>query len=137
MTKEERNARQRIYRAKNKNRASIKYESTVKGFLMRMYRNMKSRIDGVQKHNAHLYEGKCLMPKNVFYEWASAHPDFQELWKKYVESGYDRNLAPSPDRINTDDGYHTGNLRFITALDNALQGLSEWRQKRKTRRSAV
>jgi len=43
---------------KNGNAITHKYEKTKNGFLMRVYRNMRSRIAGVQKEKFHLYAGK-------------------------------------------------------------------------------
>src|SRR5437868_1147795 len=61
---------QRRIRAKINNRYTHKYEKTPKGFLMRLYRNMQSRVTGVQKKKYHLYEGKELLPRAEFYDWA-------------------------------------------------------------------
>jgi len=44
MTREEKNEKQRRLRDANGNYYTKKYEKTPKGFLMRLYRNMKSRI---------------------------------------------------------------------------------------------
>ena len=67
MTKEEKLKWQRERRKNNGNASTKKYEKTKNGFLMRCYRNMKSRITGVQKQKAHLYVGKSLLEKELFY----------------------------------------------------------------------
>lgn len=133
MTREEKNKYQREYRARTKGAATKKYEKTLPGFIMRQYRNIKSRIEGVQTHNSHLYAGKFLMPKEEYYAFALNDPDFNLLWAEYAASGYDSSKAPSPDRKDSSDGYRVSNIRFIPALDNALQGLSEWRRRRNSR----
>ncbi len=61
---------QRIRRKKDGNKNTKKYEKTHKGFLMRLYRNMQSRVTGVQKLKYHLYEGLTILPRKEFYEWA-------------------------------------------------------------------
>jgi hypothetical protein len=66
----DKNEKQRLYREKTNNSISKKYEKTPNGFLMRMYRNMKSRVSGVQIQKFHLYEGKELLGKEDFYAWA-------------------------------------------------------------------
>lgn len=33
---------------------------------MRVYRNMKSRVEGIQKLKSHLYEGKEILDKQSF-----------------------------------------------------------------------
>ena len=70
------NTRQREYRLKNSNKNTIKYEKTIKGFLVRLYRNMQSRIDGVQKRKHYLYKGKELLSREDFYSWALNNKKF-------------------------------------------------------------
>ena len=99
-----------------------KYEKTPNGFLMRMYRNMKSRILGIQKAKRHLYEGKYLLPKEEFYEWAKNSPQFMVLFDKWVKSGYDRKLSPSVDRIDSSKGYTIENMEWVTHSENSRRG---------------
>jgi len=99
--------------------ADKEYEKTPKGFLMRLYRNMKSRIKGVQKKKFHLYEGKYLLPKQEFYSWAEFHPQYVQLFNNYVANGHDRKLAPSVDRINPDLGYIIENMEWVTMSENS------------------
>jgi hypothetical protein len=120
--REIKNAKQREYRAKNNNKEIKKYEKTKKGFLMRMYRNMKSRINGVQWQKAHLYCGKKLIEKEVFYKWANGNSKFHELFDAYEKSGYDRKLAPSVDRVNSSIGYELDNMEFVTHSVNSSRG---------------
>lgn len=120
MTKQERLAYQRQYR---KLRGyDKKYEKTPKGFLMRMYRNMKSRIEGVQKQKHHLYEGKELFDKDEFYNWAIQQPAFHSLFQAYVEANYDRKLAPSVDRVDSTQGYNFNNVEWVTHSENSRRG---------------
>jgi len=113
------NKRQRANRIKTKNISTLKYEKTIKGFLVRLYRNMKSRIDGVQKEKKHLYCGKELMSKEDFYEFSLKNDTFFELFKEYEQSGYLRKLAPSIDRIDSSKGYFVGNIEFVTMSENS------------------
>lgn len=62
-----RNKHQREKRKREGNIITRRYEKTPKGFLMRGYRNMQSRVTGVQKKKAHLYLGKELLPRDEFY----------------------------------------------------------------------
>jgi hypothetical protein len=117
------NERQREYRRNNKNKVARKYEKTEKGFMVRLYRNMKSRVSGVQKQKFHLYEGKTLLSKEEFYEWFKNNKDKDELFRNYEESGFDRKLAPSVDRIDSSKGYELDNIRLITHLENSRLGL--------------
>lgn len=115
-------ANQRAKRKANGNADTIKYERTKHGKLMRTYRNMKSRIEGVQWQKAHLYVGKYLMPKDEFYAWAVMNPDFHRLYAAWVESGYDRKLAPSVDRVDSGVGYRAWNMQWVTHSENSRRG---------------
>lgn len=114
--------RQREYRKATGNAATKKYERTPKGKLMRLYRNMRSRINGVQKSKAHLYAGKSLLSKEEFYDWAESHPDWLKLYSNWVESGFDRKLAPTVDRIDPSKGYELSNMRWLTHSENSRLG---------------
>ncbi len=95
---------------------------TPQGFVMRTYRNMQSRIVGIQKKKAHLYQGLALLPRPVFYAWTLADDsDFWPLWTAWHESGRSRRLSPSIDRINPDAGYTLDNMRWITHSENSRQ----------------
>jgi hypothetical protein len=112
------NEEQRISRVGNNNVHTFNYEKTHKGFLVRLYRNMKSRIKGVQKHNYKLYEGRELLNKDDFYKWSLNNKDFFVLFENYKASGYNRKLAPSVDRINSKIGYTIDNMEFVTLSEN-------------------
>lgn len=128
--KDKKNERQRAYRLKNGDIHTKRYEKTPNGFLMRMYRNMESRITGIQKQKFHLYEGKDILPREEFYKWALNDSTFWRLFKAYEGSGYDRKLAPSVDRINSAEGYHLSNMEFVTHSENSRRGsLSKARHK--------
>lgn len=122
MTREERNLYQRIRRKENGNADTLKYERTKKGKIMRIYRNMLSRVTGVQRQKFHLYHGKEILPKNEFYEWAISSKDFHLLFDAWVESGYERRLAPSVDRIDSSRGYSVGNMEWVTHSENSRRG---------------
>lgn len=122
MTKEERLKYQQNRRKANGNADTKKYEKSLGGFIMRMYRNMKSRVTGVQKHKQHLYTGKAILTKEEFYEWALCSPMFRVLWPAYVASGYDRKLAPTVDRKDSSRGYELDNMEWVTHSVNSQRG---------------
>lgn len=126
---EERREYQRQYRLKNNNVCTKKYEKTQKGFLMRLYRNMLSRITGIQKEKHHLYKGKDILSKEAFYEWAQNSPDFFDLWDHYKESGYQQKLAPSVDRKDSSLGYEPHNMEWVTHSENSRRGAIQRHQK--------
>lgn len=108
-----------------------KYEKTKRGFLMRIYRNMQSRVDGVQKKKHHLYAGKSLLPRADFYAWALASERFHELFAAYEASQFDRKLAPSADRVDSGAGYEIDNMEWVTHAENSLRGTqSRWASRR-------
>ncbi len=122
MTGKEKNARQREYRRNNKNRCTAKYEKTRSGFLMRAYRNMQSRVTGVQSAKYHLYKGKELLSREDFYEWAKNDWHFYELWIEYDRSGYQIRLCPSVNRVDSGYGYTVNNMEWVTHSENSCQG---------------
>jgi hypothetical protein len=125
-TKEEINRIQRERRQRNGNIYSVRYEKTPAGFLMRTYRNMKSRVMGVQKKKHHLYAGIHLLDKESFYEWSKANKEFAELFDVWARSAYARALTPSIDRIDPAGGYVIGNMQWITFTENSRRG-GYWR----------
>jgi len=100
-------------------RACAKYErKTKQGFLMRAYRNMLSRVTGVQKLKHHLYVGKELLPREDFYAWSLANQSFHALFDRWLAAGHVRTIAPSVDRINAALGYVLGNIRWVEFSEN-------------------
>lgn len=113
---------QREYRARTGNLCTKKYEKTKKGFLMRLYRNMQSRITGIQKLKFHLYHDKYLLPRDEFYKWALSSDDFHKLFEFWELSKYERKLTPSVDRIDSSMGYSLGNMEWVTHSENSRRG---------------
>ena len=116
------NKHQREKRQREGNIITRRYEKSPKGFLMREYRNMQSRVSGVQKQKAHLYLGKELLSRDEFYTWAMFHADFVILYAKWVRSNYDRKLTPTVDRIDSDQGYVLSNMEWVTHSENSRRG---------------
>lgn len=121
---------QRERRRATANAETCRYErGTKSGFLMRAYRNMQSRVEGVQWRKAHLYEGLALLPRADFYRWADQSSDFHTLWDKWVAHGRDRKLAPSVNRKDAGKGYVLENMEWITHSENSRQGALNRRSK--------
>lgn len=111
--------KQREHRKLTGNASTKKYEKTKRGFLMRAYRNMQSRVTGVQKLKHHLYKGKSILPREQFYEWAISNNSFHHLFAEWEAAGYSRKLTPSTNRINSKRGYELGNMEWITHSENS------------------
>lgn len=119
--------RQRERRKETGNAVTKRYEKTKRGFLMRCYRNMKSRVCGVQKLKAHLYQGKSLLDRDKFYDWSFSDETFHILFDAWEKSNYDRKLTPSVNRIDSDKGYELLNIEWITHSENSSR-TKRWMQ---------
>lgn len=116
------NVKQREYRNRNSDKHTKKYEKTKTGYLMRTYRNMLSRTNGVLKHKQHLYSGKFLLGKEDFYDWSLNNQDFHNLFDEWERQGYPTRLSPSIDRRDSSEGYTISNMRWITHSENSKRG---------------
>lgn len=119
------NSKQRLSRKLNGDMHTKVYEKTPTGYLMRTYRNMLSRVSGVQHRKAHLYSGLEILSKEEFYAWAIINEEFLTLYEAWVESGFEHKLSPSIDRRDSSRGYSLENMRWIThSLNSRLGALS-------------
>lgn len=113
-------ANQRERRRHTGNRETHKYERTnPKGFLMRVYRNMLSRVVGIQKREAHFYEGLPILPKQVFYAWSWSDAEFWRLWEQWQSTERVQTLTPSIDRKDATKGYTLDNMQWVTQSENS------------------
>ena len=122
MNQIERNEWQRLHRKSNGNSDTKKYEKTVNGFLMRLYRNMQSRVTGVQKLKHHLYFGKELLDRESFYTWAKTNTTFLKLFEEWELDQYPRRTTPSVDRVNSALGYTINNMEWVVFHENCRRG---------------
>ena len=123
MKNEAKNTRQRELRNRTGNAHTKKYEKTRKGFLMRSYRNMQSRVQGIQANKAHLYAHIDSIPsRDQFYSWAHSSPDFDRLFIEWEANSYNRKMTPSVDRVDPSKGYDLNNMRWITHSENSRLG---------------
>ena len=127
---EEQLRKQRERRKRTGNATTKKYEKSPKGFLMRLYRNMQSRVTGVQKQKFHLYEGKELLNREDFYNWAIGNPCFLQMFEIYKNSQFNIKLAPTVDRIDSSKGYTLDNIRWLTHSENSRLGRMSYRRKK-------
>lgn len=113
---------QKVSREVNQNNYTKRYEKTKKGFLMRTYRNMQSRITGIQYKKHHLYMGKSILTKEDFYNWALSNNQFKILFEIWEENNYQNRLTPSIDRLDEKLGYIIENIQWITHSENSRKG---------------
>lgn len=100
---------------------------TIAAFLCKMYRDMRARVTGTKKgavadRTKHIYIGKSILPRDVFMQWARNHPDFLNLYKRYVMNDFERRLAPSVNRMDSRKGYTLDNMEWMSSGQNS--GLS-------------
>lgn len=128
-TRSQINEKQRMRRKLKHNNYTKAYEKTFNGFLMRLYRNMTSRINGIQIEKHHLYDGKSILNKDNFYSWANNGVRSYIMFKRWTKNKYDRKQTPSVDRINSCLGYNMTNMEWVTHSENSRRGsINRWRK---------
>ena len=96
-------------------RYNLERSRTRKGLMERLYyaqtRNSKARGHKLQEYT-----------KEEFVEWCIADSIFEELYLKWVDSGYDKYLRPSVDRKDDYLPYTFSNIQLMTWRDNDRKG---------------
>ena len=54
-------------------------------------------------------------------EWVLSQPEYDEIYKAWVLSGYDKNYTPSIDRIDDSKGYSFDNVQIMTWSENRMK----------------
>ena len=129
MTKEERNAKRKIYRKANKEkiaaqmkvyyeankekRATYKkaYKKTIDGLISKIYGQQK-QSSKKRGHQPPTYS------KELLHRWITAHVIFQELYDNWIASNYEKDLVPSVDRLDDSKGYSFDNIQLMTWKEN-------------------
>ena len=94
--------------------AETKYRRTKKGFLSKIYREQKSR----SKKRGHVPPDYTL---EEFRNWALSKNIFHTLFDAYKISEWDKQLAPSADRIDDYEPYSYSNIEWKTWRENHLK----------------
>jgi len=98
------------------------FEKTPKGYLMRMYNNMRRHNKG------------SLPDRQAFYDWALNDATFNHLFQNWKLNGCDRRLAPSINRLNKARGYEMDNIQFTTWANHNSRKRDQSVDKEKRRR---
>lgn len=71
--------------------------------------------------------GKEYLPFSEFWDWyvTETKEVFETMFQAFKDSGFDRTLAPSVDRIDAKNGYQRDNIQWLTLSDNAAKGNRE------------
>lgn len=114
------------YRWRDPNRSRIQdyksyerqYRRTKQGLITRKYSSQlgNSRRRGMEPPS---YSSEELR------DWMLNQPLFHKLFDEWEESGFDRRLNPSVDRINHTKGYSLDNIQLMTMSKNASKGQTE------------
>lgn len=97
-----------------------RYRTNPDRYLKHKYYMMRLRCLG--KTNHHSYDNKEILSFDEWMEWnETVKEKFMELFNNWNKSGWDRNKAPSIDRIDNNKGYTVGNIQWITNRENTLK----------------
>lgn len=94
----------------NKNKCK-EHSRSIDGFISHKYRN---QIDSSNKRN----HPKPNYSLDEFKKWVLSQHNWNTLWNNWVESGYKKDLSPSPDRLNDYLPYTLNNLQLVTWKEN-------------------
>jgi len=98
----------------------VKYYRTKKGLVNSMYGGQRTR-SRAKKYPLPPYSNDELK------DWLFSQPLFHKLYDNWVESGFQRELAPSLDRRNDYKPYTFDNIRLTTWRENKAKGESDRR----------
>lgn len=103
-------------------------DRTVEGHIKRIYGGMKHRVSGGllranmkfngRAHGAEYYVGLPLIAKDEFLTWSLQDPEYRRLHNEWVDSGFERRLTPSIDRIDSRFGYLHPNIEWVSLSEN-------------------
>jgi hypothetical protein len=108
------------------------HNATITSFLNKMYVDMKRRISGKTKDRRY-YLGKSILDKDVFTTWAKNHPDFLKLYKQYYTAKFERRLAPTVNRMDSNKGYTLDNMEWMSLSHNCMMASSLRKMNNKQR----
>lgn len=98
-----------------------KYRKTKVGLIGAIYRNQRSK-SRIRNHPLPDYSLAELK------EWALSQNSYHELHRKWVDSGFNRDLVPSFDRIDDYKPYTFDNLKITTWRENNSKGYAHRRE---------
>lgn len=106
---------------RNNSERNKRYRRTKNGFVNNIYRNQKKS----SKNRGHTPPEYSL---EQLKEWCFTQDIFIKLFDNWVYSGYDKNEAPSIDRIDDYKGYSFDNIQLMTWKENLVKSFTEKKQ---------
>jgi hypothetical protein len=102
------------------NKINKDYRYTFIGKIKRTYSQMYMRVSPNCKQYLS-YKGLKICSKEDFITCSMRCPIFKKLYRAWMDSGWERRLSPSIDRIDGRKGYTLDNIRWITAYNNSAR----------------
>lgn len=139
---------QKEYRNVNKEEIKIKNKERYnknKGEILRKTKEYKLKKKSCPKaflnqlYNSMYHRRKVDFSKKLFIEFYLINKVFLELFDCYVNSGFNKMLAPSIDRIDDYRHYTWANTRMVTWKENFTKGTKDRREGRnnKTNKAVI
>ncbi len=113
-----------------KTSANIKYKRSKKGQVTKIYSNQKT-CSIKRGHELPSYT------KEELRDWLYSQKEFHEIYNTWVESNYDRNLAPSVDRDDDYKPYSFDNIEITTWGENAKKSYKEAKSGKNGKRNKI
>lgn len=85
--------------------------------------HIKNRCDGKIKQSVR-YSKYNYLTKEEFIDWCYKKENiysFFNIWRKWKESNFQRNMTPTIDRKNDSLGYTVENIQWLSLRDNILK----------------
>ena len=96
----------------------IDYQRTKKGLITKIYATQRSSS---KKRGDKLPD----YTKKELQEWILSQPNFETLYNNWAESGYNKDLKPSCDRLDDYKPYTLDNIRLVTWEVNVKKGYED------------
>jgi len=110
--------RVKIWKSKNREHlkiSKIEWSRSMRGLVFNLYSDQKNNSIS-RGHNHPDYS------RDELIEWVYSQPLFNNLFDKWVDSGYSTELRPSLDRRDESIGYSFNNIVLMTWGDNMEKG---------------
>ena len=116
----------------------IRKYRTKRTLLTYRYRDMRARVNGkvAGDKKTRIWDGLPIGDRQDFIDWALNDPDFNRLFEEWEDSGFE-GRGPTIHRIDREDGYVIGNMKWMSHTEKSRQHLAAGRQKRLSRRAAA